>query len=113
MGQVAISINGRDYEISCDDGQEERLARLAAYVDDHVAEMVQVLGNAGDLRLMVMASLMIADKLFDSSTENEQLRAQVAQARQSVAAETDAAVGPLVDAIARRIEDIATHIESP
>ncbi|MEE8274547.1 MAG: cell division protein ZapA [Alphaproteobacteria bacterium] len=112
MGQVAVSINGRDYRISCDEGQEERLERLAAYVDEQIADLVSSVGNVGDVRLMVMASLLVADKLFDGNNEIERLRAQLAQAKQGAASETDATVAPLVEAIARRVEDIATELES-
>ncbi len=112
MGQVAVTINGRDYRISCDEGQEERLTRLAGYVDEQISELVHSVGNVGDVRLMVMASLLVADKLFDGTTEIERLRAQLAQAKQAAAVETDATVAPLVDAIARRVEDIAVELES-
>ncbi len=112
MGQVIVTINGRDYQISCDDGQEERLARLAGYVDDRVEELIRSIGNVGDLRLVVMASLLVADKLFDANNEIERLRAMVAQARQTVAPESDPAVEPIVEAIARRIDDIAAELET-
>ncbi len=112
MGEVVVTINGRDYQVSCDDGQEERLGRLAEYVDERFGELVDTVGNIGDLRLMMMTSLLVADKLFEASAEVERLRAQVAQARQAATVETNAAVVPLVDAIAQRIEDIAAHLES-
>ncbi|MFQ5784257.1 MAG: cell division protein ZapA [Alphaproteobacteria bacterium] len=112
MAQVAVTINGRDYRISCDEGQEERLARLAKYVDERVQELMQGVGNVGDLRLLVMASLVISDKLFDTSSEVERLRAQVAQVKQSETPDEEAALTSLVDAIARRIDDIAAQIET-
>ena len=112
MGQVAVTINGRNYQINCDDGAEERLTRLAAFVDARATELVGSVGNVSDLRLMVMTSLVTADKLFDADAEIERLRGQLAQAKQAAAAGTDATVGPLVDAIARRIDDIATRMES-
>ena len=63
MGQVAITINGNNYQIACDEGQEERLTRLGAYVDERTAELVKSVGDVGDVRLMVMASLMVTDKI--------------------------------------------------
>lgn len=112
MGQVSVSINGREYRISCDDGQEERLTRLAGYVDDRVDELIRSIGNVGDLRLVVMASLLVADKLFDANSEVERLRAMVAQARQTAAPGSDMAVEPIVEAIVRRIDDIAAELET-
>ncbi len=112
MGQVAVPINGRVYEVACEDGQEDRITGLATYIDEEVGELVRSVGNSGDLRLMVMASLMVADKLMDSQIEVDRLRAQMAQAKQAAAGETDAAVGPIVDSIARRVDGIAAQLEA-
>ena len=113
MGQVGITINGRKYEVACEEGQEERLTRLGAYVDERTSELLNSVGNVGDVRLMVMASLLVADKLFDAFANLEKLRAQLAQGRQGAAAEAgDDKLAPLVDAIAQRIEDIAADLEN-
>ena len=117
MGQVAISINGRNYEIACEEGQEERLTRLGAYVDERTTELIQSVGNVGDVRLMVMTSLLVADKLFDAFAEVEKLRAEIAQTKQAPATaagpeSADNKLAPLVDAIAERIEDIAANLEN-
>jgi len=106
MGQVHITVNGRDYRISCDDGQEERLRGLAAYVEERIDDLVDSVGNVGDLRLMVMASLVIADSLFDATAEVERLRAERTPAVDATA------LGPLIEALAARIEDIAAGLES-
>ncbi len=113
MGQVAITINGNNYQIACDEGQEERLTRLGAYVDERTAELVKGVGNVGDVRLMVMASLMVTDKLFDTIAEVEKMRAEAAQNKQKEApAKPDDSLAPLVDAMAERIEDIAVNLEN-
>ena len=113
MGQVAITINGKNYQIACDEGQEERLTRLGAYVDERTTELIKSVGNVGDVRLMVMASLMVADKLFDATAEIEKLRADAVQSKRSVgAAKADDKLAPLVNAVAERIEDIAANLES-
>ncbi len=113
MGQVAITINGNNYQIACDEGQEERLTRLGAYVDERTAELVKSVGNVGDVRLMVMASLLVTDKLFDTIAEVEKLRAEAAQNKQKAApAKPDDNLAPLVDAVAERIEDIAANLEN-
>jgi cell division protein ZapA len=65
MAQVAIQINGRRYEIGCDDGQEDHVRILAGYVDDKVRQLVARLGQVGDARLLLMASLLIADEATD------------------------------------------------
>jgi cell division protein ZapA len=65
VAQVDIRINGKSYRIACEDGQEQRLTDLAQMVDAHVADMVEQVGQVGDTRLLVMASLLVADELMD------------------------------------------------
>jgi len=116
MAEVVITINRRDYRINCDEGQEDRLRRLAQYIDEQIGELIEGVGNVGDVRLFVMASLVIADKLFDATAEAERLRARVAQAKQSSGAggagEGEAAMASVVEAIARRIDDIAARLDA-
>lgn len=117
MGQVAITINGRSYEIACDDGQEEHLARLGLYLDQKVAELVGNVGQVGDARLMVMASLLIADELADAYDElaeaKEAQQESAALAEQSDANDTErnGAVQQSLERLARRIEDVAARLE--
>ena len=64
MAQVDISINGKTYRMACDEGQEERIRDLSTMVDAHVKDLVQQVGQVGDTRLLVMASLLGADELM-------------------------------------------------
>ena len=52
MAQVSVTINGRGYDISCDDGQETHLFHLAEEVDRRVASLVASVGQIGDARLL-------------------------------------------------------------
>ena len=74
MAQVEVSINGRSYQIVCDDGQEEHLAQLGKYIDQRVRELVAAVGQVGDSRLLVMVSLLIADELADTYANLKNLR---------------------------------------
>jgi cell division protein ZapA len=80
MGQVSVPVNGRFYAITCDDGQEIRIRRLAQYVDAKVAEFVGRVGQAGEARLLLLAALVIADELSDANDalERERKRAETA-----------------------------------
>ncbi len=66
MGQVAVTLNGRSYRFDCGDGEEARLAELAAFVKGRVEEIGRQFGNAGDERILLMAALLIADELWDA-----------------------------------------------
>ena len=74
MAQVSVRINGRHYQVACEDGQEAHLQKLASYIDERVAELVRDVGQVGDARLLVMSSLLIADELADAYDELEELR---------------------------------------
>ena len=57
MPQVTVQINGRGYQIACDEGQEAHLARLGNYIDNRIQELVAAVGQIGDVRLLVMVSI--------------------------------------------------------
>ncbi|MBO9508431.1 cell division protein ZapA [Thalassospira sp. A3_1] len=105
MAQVSVRINGRSYDVACDDGQEERLINLAQYVDERVREIAGAVGQIGEQRLLVMTSLLIADELGDV---HEKLRS-----RQTTAAPEPGSVSAAEgDAIAENMESMAVRIEA-
>ncbi len=65
MAIVDIDINGRSYQIACDDGQEDHLRELSVKVNQIVKNLVASMGQVGDARLILMASLLLADELND------------------------------------------------
>ena len=67
MGEVSVPINGRSFTIAGDDGQEQRIRRLAQYVDAKVGEFVASVGQVGEARLLLLAALVIADELSDAN----------------------------------------------
>lgn len=112
MAQVEVTINNRAYRIACDDGQEQHLSRLAEYVDQRVQELVAAVGQVGDDRLLVMASLLIADELSETigalqrSQESDDFAAAAGEAvGQGQVAET-------METLAERIERIAAKLEA-
>ena len=75
MAQITVSINNHSFPVSCDDGEEERVMDLARYVNQHVSDLAQQMGQVGDARLLLMASLIIADELAEAVTALEELKA--------------------------------------
>ncbi len=69
MSQVEITINGRQYRVACEDGQETHLTNLATYFDGKMSTLIEEVGQIGDTSLMVMAGLLIADELSDVNQE--------------------------------------------
>ena len=74
MAQLSVTIHGRNYPIVCDDGQEEHVTRLAAYIDKRATEIAETVGQVGDGRLLVMTSLLVADELSEAYDEMERLQ---------------------------------------
>ena len=60
---VEITINKQIYKIACDEGQEDHIKNLSLLINDEVEKLVSSLGQVGDARLLLMTSLIIADKL--------------------------------------------------
>ena len=80
MSDVKIEINGRYYQIACEDGQEDHLQRLAEFLEKRLQDVVSTVGQVGQDRLLVMAGLLIADELSDAFAEidqREQIRTRI------------------------------------
>lgn len=68
MAQVAISINGKEYSLSCDDGQEERIRAAGALLSAGVGKLATHMGRINDLNLVIMASVLLADDLLQEQS---------------------------------------------
>src|SRR5271165_1154840 len=106
VAQVSLTVNGRPFAVTCDDGQETRIRRLGQYVDAKVAEFVGSVGQVGEARLLLLAALVIADELADA---NEALRQGRSGTREADAA---AAAASSINGIAQRVEAIAVRSET-
>src|SRR5258708_14530783 len=65
MAHVSVSINGRQYRMACDDGQEHHLAPLAHDLVQRIANLRGTFGEIGDMRLTIMAALILIDELSE------------------------------------------------
>ena len=65
MATVTVEINGRPHQVGCAEGQEKRVMALAAKFDQHVRQVAGDVGQVGDLRLFLMAVLLLADENAD------------------------------------------------
>ena len=117
MGEVSVTIHGRDYHIGCQDGQEEHLIKLASFLDEKVKELVETVGNIGDMPLLAMAGILVADELADSRSGTESQGSSSTETDGIIAAaegqlvEERKATVDLLDAMALRIDSIAASLE--
>jgi cell division protein ZapA len=99
MATVTVEVNGRPYAVGCADGQEERVRDLARQFDAHVRQVAGEVGHVGDIRLFLMAGLLLADEL-------DAARLNGGGPAPAPAVQTDG-VAEALNAVAARLEKIA------
>jgi cell division protein ZapA len=116
MAQVSVTINGRQFRMACEDGQEEHLTRLALDFDQRIGELRAKFGEIGDTRLTVMAALTIADQLFEAVTRIRKLEEALAARESAQLAGADRAKGidrtiiSALNSAAERIENVTSEL---
>ncbi|WP_112828664.1 cell division protein ZapA [Rhizobium cremeum] len=81
MAQVTVTIDGKAYRMACDEGQEGHLTDLANQFDRYVGHLKSQFGEIGDLRLTVMAGIMVMDELSELNRRLAALEGEVASFR--------------------------------
>lgn len=118
MGQVNVNVNGRDYVIGCEDGEEAHLIELGRFIDRRVADIIRAVGHTGDAKLMLMASLMVSDELSSALHRIERLEAELAQLSDQQAhvqeriAQAEAAAASAIETAAKRVARVAERLEA-
>ena len=74
MAQVMVTIDGKAYRMACEEGQEGHLTELAEGFDRYVGHLKTQFGEIGDLRLTVMAGIMVMDELSEVTRRRETSR---------------------------------------
>ena len=118
MAQVNVTINGRQFRMACEDGEEDHLIDLARELDTRISGLRTKFGEIGDTRLTVMAAITVADELAEAALRIKRLESeiaalqdgQVAASESSKAAQTE--VASALSAAAERIETIARKLNS-
>ena len=74
MANVNIKFNGKEFLLSCDDGQEEHLEELSVYLNDKFNDLKNSLGNIGENKLMLITSIKVMDEYFETKKKIEEQR---------------------------------------
>src|ERR1700740_2712804 len=110
MSHINVTINGRQYRMACEEGQEVRLLKLAEGLEARVEQLRGKFGEIGNQRLTVMAALTACDELLDAHACIRNLEQELNSLRDvRVAAvdrarQTQTAVANALNAAAARIE---------
>ena len=113
MSHINVTINGRQYRMACEEGQEVRLLKLAESLETRVEQLRGKFGEIGDQRLTVMAALTVCDELLDATSRLRTMEEELESARNLRAAAVDrarltqSAVASALNAAADRIEKTA------
>jgi cell division protein ZapA len=116
MPQISVTINGRQFRMACENGEEARLTNLAADLDARIATLRTRFGEIGDTRLTVMAALALADELSEVKEKLARLEPELATLQEAsvISADrgqvTQAAVVAALNAAAERIESLTRRL---
>ena len=103
MAEVTLSVGGYNYQVACRDGEESHLERLGSLVDAKASEARAAVGNASEVRQLLLSALLFADEAIE--------RAAPAPAAAPPPAPAPTADPAILEALADRVEAIASRVE--
>ena len=66
MANVNIKFNGKEFLLSCEDGQEEHLEELSVHLNKKFDDLKSTLGNIGESKLLLVTSITVMDEYFET-----------------------------------------------
>ena len=119
MAKVSLRINGKQYALGCDEGEEERLTHLGNLLDSTVTQLADQFGQIGDLRLMVMAGITMLDEMEDlrasrdaSISEETRRIERDSQAAFELSQATEEGAVKELNSVAGALEELAARLSS-
>jgi len=118
MAQVTVTINGRQFRMTCEDGQEDHLLDLARELDTRISGLRTKFGEIGDTRLTVMAAITVADELTEAGARVKRLEQELAALQDARVFASDrskaaqASIATALNAAAERIESITKKLNA-
>ena len=77
MANVNITFNGKEFLLSCDDGQEEHLVELSEQLNNKFANLKSKLGNIGENKLLLITSIQVMDEYFETKKKIEEKKKEL------------------------------------
>jgi cell division protein ZapA len=118
MSQVSVTINGRQFRMACEDGQEGHLMNLARELDNRIDKLRAKFGEIGDTRLTVMAAITVADELSEAGQRIKRLEEELAALQNDQVTLSDrnkaaqAAIATALSKAAERVENITKALNA-
>ncbi len=111
MSALNIHINGRDYQVACDDGQEAHLGRLAQDINDRMRLINKHMGRVPENLHFVLTLLMVTDELFDAKRDLSRVTAQLNAAGSEGGDASAARLAELEQMLSEQMENVAARLE--
>ena len=77
MANVSIKFNGKEFLLSCDDGQEEHLEELLIQINQKFNKLKNELGNLGENKLLLITAVKVMDEYYDTAKKVEQKKTEL------------------------------------
>ena len=77
MANVNIKFNGKEYLLSCEDGQEEHLEELSSNLSQKFSSLKNSLGNIGENKLLLITSITTMDEYFETKKKLEKQKIEI------------------------------------
>lgn len=119
MAQVSVTIDGKNYRMACDEGQEDHLIDLAQRFDRYVTHLKESFGEIGDQRLTVMSGIMVMDELTELQKRVQGMEGEIATLRKTrdealmKADRNEAQLVGALSGLAQRMEALAARVTPP
>jgi cell division protein ZapA len=109
MARVDIEVNGRLYQLNCEDGQEQRLRDLAGILDERLKQVTGGGRSGSDAQMLVLTALVLVDELQETMAGRGLAATPLSGSAVPSVDEAEAAAA--INTIARRIEEVAARLE--
>ena len=77
MANINIKFNGKEFLLSCDDGQEEHLENLAIYLNEKFSNLKNSLGNIGESKLLLITSISVLDEYYETKKKIDMQKEEI------------------------------------
>ncbi|MBB3658082.1 cell division protein ZapA [Rhizobium sp. BK650] len=116
MAQVTVTIDGKAYRMACEEGQEDHLTDLATRFDRYVGHLKGQFGEIGDLRITVMAGIMVMDEISELTRRVAGLESELETLRSNrdtvlaATARTEEGIAAVLSEVTGRIQGITDKL---
>ena len=77
MANVTIKFNGKEFLLSCDDGQEEHLEELLIQINQKFNDLKNSLGNIGENKLLLITAVKVMDEYYETKKKVDQKKVEL------------------------------------